>query len=73
MPAGIVEVRELQTALVMVASGAGACLIPESVSRLARSDIGYASIAEPLSVPFLLRRRAGPMPEHVGRLMSLYH
>jgi DNA-binding transcriptional LysR family regulator len=60
MPAGIVEVRELQTALVMVASGAGACLIPESVSRLARSDIGYATIEEPLSVPFLLRRRAGP-------------
>lgn len=73
MPAGIVEVRELQTALVMAASGAGACLIPESVSRLARSDIGYARIEEPLSVPFLLRRRAGPIPENVQKLMSLYH
>jgi LysR family transcriptional regulator, benzoate and cis,cis-muconate-responsive activator of ben and cat genes len=71
-PHGIVEVRELQTALVMVASGAGACLIPESVQRLARSDIGYAPIAEPLTAPFLLRRRAGPMSDNLHRLMRLY-
>ncbi|HWU04045.1 MAG TPA: LysR family transcriptional regulator [Novosphingobium sp.] len=69
---GVVEVRELQTALVMVASGAGACIIPESVARLARSDIGYAAIEEPLSVPFLLRRRVGPVSPNLQRLLQLY-
>lgn len=72
MPPRIVEVRELQTALVMVASGAGACLIPNSVRRLARSDISYVSIDETLSTPFLIRRRAGAMPQNLQKLLSLY-
>lgn len=72
MPAGIIEVRELQTALVMVASGAGACLIPESVQRLARSDIGYAAIEEPVTAPFLLRRRVGEIPDILQKLVRLY-
>lgn len=68
----IVEVRELQTALVMVAAGAGACLIPASVGRHARIDIGYAEIEEPVSVPVLLRRRAGPMSDPLKKLLGLY-
>ncbi|UAK23098.1 LysR family transcriptional regulator [Sphingomonas nostoxanthinifaciens] len=72
MPAGIIEVRELQTALVMVASGAGACLIPESVQRLARSDIGYAVMEETVTAPFLLRRRIGEIPDTLQKLMRLY-
>ncbi|WBO24405.1 LysR family transcriptional regulator [Sphingomonas abietis] len=72
MPTGIIEVRELQTALVMVASGAGACLIPESVQRLARSDIGYVTIDEPVTAPFLLRRRIGEIPDTLQKLVRLY-
>lgn len=53
----VIEVRELQTALVMVASGAGYCIVPESVRRLARPDIGFAPILEPLFVPLLIRFR----------------
>lgn len=68
----IIEVRELQTALVMVAAGAGACIIPDSVRRHARTDIGYAEIEEQLSVPFVLRRRSGPASEHLKRLLALY-
>jgi DNA-binding transcriptional LysR family regulator len=68
----VIEVRELQTALLMVASGGGVCIIPESVRRLARSDIGYAGIDEPITVPFLLRRRTGGMSENLQRLLSLY-
>ncbi len=71
-PAAIVEVRELQTALAMVAAGAGACIIPESVRPHARTDIGYARLAERLTAPFLLRRRAGPMPDHLKSLLTLY-
>lgn len=72
IPPSIVEVRELQTALVMVASGAGACIIPESVRRMSRSDIGYATIDERLTAPFLLRRRAGSIPANLQTLLSLY-
>lgn len=72
MPAGIVEVRELQTALVMVASGAGACLVPESVRQVARSDIGYVTIEETVTAPFLLRRRTGDIPELLQKLLRLY-
>ncbi|WP_420143179.1 LysR family transcriptional regulator [Sphingobium sp.] len=72
VPAAIVEVRELQTALAMVAAGAGACIIPQSVRHHARTDIGYARLSERLTAPFLLRRRAGPMPDHLQSLLALY-
>lgn len=71
-PASIVSVRELQTALAMVAAGAGACIIPESVRHHAHTDIGYAPLEEKLTAPFLLRRRAGPMPQHLKALLALY-
>lgn len=68
----VIEVRELQTALVMVAAGSGACIIPDSVRRHARTDIGYAQIEEKLTVPFLLRRRVGAMSANLKSLLSLY-
>ena len=71
-PACIIEVLELQTALVMVASGAGACLVPESVRRLARSDIGYVAIDDIVTAPFLLRRRKGDVPDALQSLLSHY-
>lgn len=42
-PAEVQEVRELQTALGLVAAGMGVCLVPESVQAL-RSDIRYRRI-----------------------------
>lgn len=72
VPASITEVRELQTALVMVAAGAGACIIPDSVRRHGRTDIGYASIAEKPTAPFLLRRRTGAVSDPLKKLLSLY-
>ncbi|PZU64831.1 LysR family transcriptional regulator [Sphingobium sp.] len=72
MPPSIIEVRELQTALVMVASGAGACIVPESVRQLARSDIGYAPLEGVATAPFLLRRRAGDIPDLLQKLLRLY-
>lgn len=68
----IIEVREMQTALVMVAAGAGACIIPQSVRRHARTDIGYAQIAEKLTAPFVMRRRTGPMADGLKALLNLY-
>jgi DNA-binding transcriptional LysR family regulator len=41
------EVRELQTALSLVASGGGVSIVPASVRRLGRSDISYIDLDEP--------------------------
>ncbi len=63
-PSRVIEVRELQTGLVMVAAGAGVCLVPESVRQLVRSDIGYVAIEATAAVPLFMRYRAGtPSPE----------
>jgi len=72
-PSRVIEVRELQTALVMVAAGMGACIIPDSVRRHGRTDIDYAAIAEKPTAPFLLRRRAGAMSDPLKTLLRLYH
>ncbi|CAN5290960.1 LysR family transcriptional regulator [soil metagenome] len=72
VPKRIVEVRELQTALVMVAAGAGRCIVPESVSRLARPDIGFVRIAEPVSVPLILRTRRHDRSPTLGLLLRVY-
>jgi DNA-binding transcriptional LysR family regulator len=45
-PAMIHEVRELQTALGLVAAQAGVCVVPESVRRLKRDDIVYRALKE---------------------------
>lgn len=45
-PAMIHEVRELQTALGLVAAQAGVCVVPESVRRLKRDDIVYRPLTE---------------------------
>lgn len=45
-PAVIQEVRELQTALGLVAAQAGVCLVPASVQRLRRDDVVYRALRE---------------------------
>lgn len=41
------EAKEVQTALGLVASGGGVCLVPASVKRLGRDDIRYIDLDEP--------------------------
>lgn len=71
-PKSVIEVRELQTALVMVAARTGCCIVPESVRRLARPDIGFLSIAEPVSVPFVIRTRRYDRSPLLGALLETY-
>lgn len=40
------EVRELQTALGLVAAGAGICIVPNSLSRFGRDDVVYIPLAD---------------------------
>jgi LysR family transcriptional regulator, benzoate and cis,cis-muconate-responsive activator of ben and cat genes len=41
------EAKELQTALGLVASGGGICVVPASVRRLGRDDVRYLDLDEP--------------------------
>ena len=57
-PAAIHEVRELQTALGLVAAQVGVCLVPESVRGLRARGVTYRSIEEAsVSSPIIMSRR----------------
>ena len=69
-PASVQEVRELQTALGLVAAGLGVCLVPAAVQRLQRSGVQYRVLDAPLAtVPVIMsQRRDDPSPELVAIL-----
>lgn len=71
-PAIVHEVRELQTGLVMVAAGTGACIVPESVRNLGRPDIAFAAIWEPLTVPLILRYRSADRSPALRRMLQVF-
>jgi DNA-binding transcriptional LysR family regulator len=51
--------NELQTAIGLVAAGMGITLVPASVQRLHRDDIGYAPLLDPLATsPIIVSYRA---------------
>lgn len=58
-PGFVQEVRELQTAIGMVAAEAGLCIVPASVQRLERSDVSYLDLAEPATSPIIMSHRRG--------------
>lgn len=52
------EAKEVQTALGLVASGGGVCLVPASVRRLGRDDIRYIDLDEPrMMTPIIMSHR----------------
>jgi DNA-binding transcriptional LysR family regulator len=69
-----IEVRELQTALGLVASGAGICLVPASVRRLGRDDIRYVDLDEPtMRTPIIMSYRKSDksvLLEELAKLLS---
>lgn len=59
-PRAVHEVRELQTALGLVAADSGVCLVPASVERLRRDNVVYRALDEPGAVsPVLMSTRKG--------------
>ena len=57
-PAAVQEVRELQTALGLVAAGMGICLVPASVERLQRSGVRYRALDDPSATsPIIMSQR----------------
>lgn len=66
------EVRELQTALGLVAAGAGICIVPTSVRRLGRTDISYIEMNEAGVVsPIILSYRSEDKSPWITHLRAL--
>jgi LysR family transcriptional regulator, benzoate and cis,cis-muconate-responsive activator of ben and cat genes len=57
-PERLIEVREVQTALGLVAAGVGLAIVPESLRTSQRSDIAYTPLADPEAAsPIILSQR----------------
>lgn len=71
-PGAIQEVRELQTAIGLVAADAGISIVPASVQRLQRDDIAYRPIAEPgATSPIVMSHRPGDISAEVAMLLEI--
>lgn len=51
------EVRDVQTALGLVASGVGICIVPASVRRFGRDDVHFLDLDEAFSSPIIVSYR----------------
>lgn len=71
-PAYALEVRELQTALGLVAAGMGVCVVPASVLRLRRDDVVYRPLTdEGLASPLIMSARRGDRSEELALIRRL--
>ncbi|MBH1986657.1 MAG: LysR family transcriptional regulator [Burkholderiales bacterium] len=71
-PANVHEVHEMQTALGLVASGMGVCVVPASVHRLRPDEVVYRPIEEPQAVsPIIMSTRLHDRSEDLVLLRNL--
>jgi LysR family transcriptional regulator, benzoate and cis,cis-muconate-responsive activator of ben and cat genes len=71
-PVAVHEVRELQTALGLVAAGSGVCLVPASVERLRRDNVVYRPLKETSAVsPVVMKTRKGDRSPELGLILRL--
>ena len=69
-PLQVMEARELQTAIGLVAAEAGICVVPASVERLRRDDVVYRPIADAgATTPLIMSHRA----EDLSAELELLH
>lgn len=70
-PEEVQEVREIQTALGLVAAEAGVCIIPSSARQM-RSDVHYRLLeGEGATSPVILNHRVGDTSAHIGLVKKL--
>ncbi len=68
------EVRELQTAIGLVAAQAGVCLVPASVQRLRRDDVVYRPLIEQdAKSPIIISQRASDRSVNIAKLLEISH
>ncbi len=66
------EVRELQTALGLVAAETGVCVVPASVERLRRDNVVYRSLDEPgAASPIIMSSRASDRSPEIDLILRL--
>lgn len=71
-PAALHEVRELQTALGLVAAEAGVCLVPAAVERLRRDNVAYRPLDEEGAVsPIFMSSRTGDASPDIALILEL--
>jgi DNA-binding transcriptional LysR family regulator len=71
-PQSVYEVRELQTALGLVAADSGICIVPASVERLRRDNVVYRRLDEPDAVsPIIMSTRKSDRSAEIGLILKL--
>jgi hypothetical protein len=71
-PPMVYEVRELQTALGLVAAEVGVCLVPVSVERLRRDNVVYRPLDEEKAVsPIIMSTRKGDRSSEITLILKL--
>ena len=71
-PPVVHEVREVQTALGLVAVEAGVCLVPASVKRLRRDNVAYRQLDEEKAVsPIIMSSRKGDKSPEIALILRL--
>jgi LysR family transcriptional regulator, benzoate and cis,cis-muconate-responsive activator of ben and cat genes len=71
-PPAVFEVRELQTALGLVAAEVGVCLVPVSVERLRRDNVVYRPLDEEKAVsPIIMSTRKGDRSPELSLILKL--
>ena len=71
-PAATREVRELQTAMGLVASGIGVAVVPASAQRLRSSDVSFRPIDDPKAVsPIIMSYRINDANNRIDEIKEL--
>lgn len=71
-PPAVYEVRELQTALGLVAAEVGVCLVPVSVEGLRRDNVAYRPLdEEKASSPIIMSTRKGDKSPEIAFIVKL--
>jgi len=71
-PPAVHEVREMQTALGLVAAQSGICLVPASVERFRRDNVEYRPLDEEKAIsPIIMSSRKGDRSPEVALILKL--
>lgn len=70
-PHAVHEVQEMQTALGLVASGMGVCVVPSSAQKLRRDEVAYRCLAEVQAVsPIIMSTRLNDQSPDIDTLRA---
>ena len=73
-PERIIEVRELQIALGLVAAGEGVSIVPKSLYGMLRNDIHFMPIYDANAVsPVIMSMRQHDHSQNLGKLLDIIY